>query len=58
MIDNGLDADLRLSVLTKEYVDKLHAAGRKVNCWTVNTLENAEKAKRLGVDFITTNILE
>ncbi len=58
MIDNELDADLRMRCLTKEYVDKLHAAGRKVNCWTVNTLEDAEKAKSLGVDFITTNILE
>ena len=58
MIDNGLDADLRMQCLTKEYVDKLHSAGRKVNCWTVNTLENANKAKEIGVDFITTNILE
>ena len=58
MIQNSLDADLRMSCLTKEYVDKLHGAGRKVNCWTVNTLENAQKAKELGVDFITTNILE
>ncbi len=58
MVDNDLDADLCGYCLSKEYVDKLHAAGKKVNCWTLDRIEHAEVAKACGVDFITTNILE
>ena len=58
ILDNGLDADLCGWCLTKEVVDTLHAKGRKVNVWTLDTLEHAEMARAAGVDFITTNILE
>ena len=58
MIDNRMDADLCGDCLGKGKVDKLHAAGLKVNCWTLDTLEEVEIAKQAGVDFITTNILE
>ena len=58
MIDNRMDADLCGDCLRKEKVDKLHAAGLKVNCWTLDTLEDVEIAKQAGVDFITTNVLE
>ena len=58
MLDNRIDADLCGYCVTKEIVDRLHEAGLKVNCWTLDTLEHAELAKRVGVDFITTNILE
>ena len=58
MVDNHMDADLWGDCLTKEKVDKLHEAGLKVNCWTVDTPEQAELVKQAGVDFITTNILE
>lgn len=58
MIDNDLDADLCGYCVSKEYVEKLHAAGKKVNCWTLNELEHARLAEEYGVDFITTNILE
>lgn len=34
------------------------AAGLKINCWTVDTLEDAALMKEAGVDFITSNILE
>ena len=57
-IDNGLDADLNLYHLTKEKIQRLKDAGRKVNCWTINTLEHAKQMQELGVDMITTNILE
>lgn len=53
-----LDLDIKHTVLTREYVDALHAAGIKVNVWTVNTPEDAQRAMDMGVDFITTNILE
>ncbi len=58
MIENNLDADLYWRCVTKEKVDKLHKAGLKVNCWTVNSVSCAELMKECGVDMITTNILE
>lgn len=53
-----LDLDIKYSALTRELVEKVHGIGREVNVWTVNTLEDAEKMMDLGVDYITTNILE
>ena len=58
MIDNRLDADLCGTCVSKEFVDRLHEAGRKVNCWTIDKIEHAEIMKAMGVDQITTNILE
>ena len=58
MVENKLDADLCGYCLSKEFVEKLHKAGLKVNCWTLDKLEHAELAKACGVDFITSNILE
>ncbi len=52
----GLDIDHKL--LTREIVDRVHAMGKEVNVWTVNTLEDGERAISLGVDYITSNILE
>jgi glycerophosphoryl diester phosphodiesterase len=53
-----LDADVKYTGLTKEVVDRVHALGRTVNTWTVNDPETAENLIQMGVDFITTNILE
>ena len=53
-----LDLDIRHTDLTPELIEKAHAAGLKVNCWTVNTKEDGERLASWGVDFITTNILE
>ena len=58
MIKNRFDADLCGYCITKEKMAKLRGAGLKINCWTLDTLEHAELAKQMGVDFITTNILE
>lgn len=58
MVENDLDADLCGYCVSKEFVDRLHAAGKKVNVWTLDKLEHAELAKQFCVDFITTNILE
>ena len=58
MIDNRLDADLWDVCVTKEKVEKLHAHGLKVNVWTVDSVEQAQKMQDCGVDFITSNILE
>jgi glycerophosphoryl diester phosphodiesterase len=58
MLENDLDADLFEGTVNKEFVDRLHAVGKKVNVWTVDTIERAEFVKECGVDFITSNILE
>ena len=54
----GMDLDISYKILTKELVDAVHAAGLKVNVWTVNLSELAEQLISWGVDYITTNILE
>lgn len=58
LISSGMDADVAGSALTKEFIDAMHAAGRVVNAWTVDSLETAAHLRDIGVDMITTNILE
>lgn len=58
VIADRLDVDVKHTALTREAVDALHAAGLKVNCWTVDDKEAAEALALMGVDYITTNILE
>lgn len=57
-VKNGTDIDVGYPALTKETVAKLKSAGVKINCWTVNDKALAENLVSLGVDYITTNILE
>ena len=52
------DVDAYFKTLTKEAIADFHAAGLKVNCWTVDLPEDGEKMAEWGVDFITSNILE
>lgn len=54
----NLELDIRYTTLTKEIVEEVHANGHKVNCWTVDNLEDANRLIEWGVDLITTNILE
>lgn len=53
-----LGLDIHFPALTAEIVRQVHGAGLAVNCWTVNTLEDGRAMAALGVDYITTNILE
>lgn len=53
-----IDLDIKHTAVTKELVEKCHAAGIRVNCWTVNKPAAARRLIALGVDYITTNILE
>lgn len=53
-----LNLDSAHQAITKEVVDKLHANGLTVNCWTCDTKEVAERMIECGVDYITSNILE
>ena len=58
LLRDKFDVDMHYSYLTKEIVDKLHAHNIKINCWTVDGKEAAERVAEWGVDFITSNILE
>ena len=58
LVTNKLDLDIHYSKLTKENVAKLHANGVEVNCWTCDKKEDGEKLVEMGVDYITSNILE
>ena len=58
LIKYRLDIDIGYNALTKELIDKLHAAGIEVNCWTCDDKATAEALAEYGVDYITSNILE
>ncbi len=58
VIKDKMDVDIYYEVVSKELVDFLHENDIKVNCWTVDKQEDAEKLVAMGVDYITTNILE
>ena len=53
-----LDIDIYYEALTAERVRACHDRGIRVNCWTVDRAEAATALAGLGVDYITTNILE
>ena len=56
--EHDLDLDIYYGNLTPELCDKVHADGHKINVWTVDGLEDASKLAEMGVDFITSNIIE
>jgi len=56
--ENHFDVDIYHKYLTEEQVQAFHDNGISVNVWTCNTEELGEKLVGMGVDFITTNILE
>lgn len=58
MIEHRLGGDLCWSSVRKWKVERLHRAGLKVNCWTVDGVACAKLIARCGVDFITSNIIE
>lgn len=57
-IENQIDLDSRQSLLTASDVYRLQTAGRKVNVWTVNSIEKAyELVNNFHVDMITTEYM-
>lgn len=54
----NLGLDMRYTGLDRSIVEQVHGAGLEVNCWTVDTKEIGEAMVDLGVDYITTDILE
>jgi len=60
-LENGIDGlDMEnSSVITKEWVKKIHDSALKIAIWSYDrddTLENARRYKDISVDFITTNM--
>ncbi|MBQ9131465.1 MAG: hypothetical protein IJX62_03215 [Clostridia bacterium] len=58
VVAHRFDVDVRYKRLTAENIRRFHDAGLQVNCWTVDDPENAEALVAMGVDYITTDILE
>ena len=54
----SLDLDIRYTAIDAEKVKMVHDIGQKVNVWTVDGLEDAQRMVEYGVDFITSNIIE
>lgn len=58
LVDYNLGLDICFGAITKEWIDRIHAHGLEVNCWTVNEKADGERLVNMGVDYITSNILE
>lgn len=58
LIKYDLDLDIKYTAVTEELCRKIHEAGKVINTWTVDTVEEGQRVMACGVDFITTNILE
>ena len=58
LINDKIDVAIYHKAINKKAVDKFHAAGLEINVWTVDDQARAEKLIEMGVDYITSNILE
>lgn len=58
LVQHRLDLDIAYEQVDAALVAQLHKAGLKINCWTNDDKEKAEALAALGVDYITTNLLE
>lgn len=55
---NRLDIDIHYPLVDASLVQRLHGMGRRVNCWTCDKPDAAAALVAMGVDYITTDILE
>ena len=56
VVEAGLEGvDLRHQIIDQALVDRCHAAGLEVWCWTVNDPETARNMHKMGVSAITTD---
>ncbi len=58
LCEHRLDLDIHFPALTRELVDRLHVLGITINCWTCDDKVQGEMLAEMGVDMITSNILE
>lgn len=54
----SLDIDIGYKALDENAVKVLKSNDIKINCWTCDIKDDAERLAKMGVDFITSNILE
>ena len=57
-IKYDIDLDLYFGSVTSEFVELCHKNDIKINVWTVDKKTDAESLIKMGVDYITSNILE
>ena len=53
-----MDLDIYYGEITPQRIALLHSVGIEVNCWTVDDPKVGEELAAMGVDYITSNILE
>ena len=58
MSRDRISAAIKYTYVNRSVVERFHAVGLEVNTWTVDSVAIAEQMCRMGVDYITTNILE
>lgn len=58
MQEHRFDLDIHYKAVTPELVALMHENGMEINCWTVDSPDCAEALVEMGVDYITSNILE
>lgn len=58
LAENKMDLDICRTGISEALVKKVHEKGLKINSWTIDTSEEAQRDIAWGTDFITTNILE
>lgn len=58
LVKHRMDLDIYRKAIDKEKIDACHENGILVNVWTVDDPQNAKDLIDMGVDFITSNILE
>ena len=58
LAEHKLDLDVHYLAMSEDLMNRLHERGIKVNCWTVDDPEIAERLVSWGIDYITSNILE
>lgn len=58
LLKYNMGLDIHYKNLDKKLIDTLKEKGIKVNCWTCDDKKYGEKLASLGVDYITSNILE
>lgn len=54
----GMDLDVYFEGVNPDMMANCKELGIKVNCWTVDQLEDAQRLVEMGVRYITSNILE
>ena len=58
LLEHRFDLDVDYRVLTEDRARRLHDAGVRINCWTVDDPAVAERLVGWGVEYLTSNILE